>query len=329
MISIVIPLYNKGSTIRKTLNSVLLQSFREFEVIIVNDGSTDDSLEQIGNDGSTDDSLEQIGKVKGDRVRVVHQQNRGVSAARNRGIREARYDYIAFLDADDLWEKDCLETLVDLIVNYQDCSVFAVGHKIIDHRGKYHNIILRGLGRNFCKGEIKNYFEIVNKSNGLLCSSSVVVRRDALEAVGGFLEGVRLGEDLLTWTKLALRYKIAYTKAIKVYFVYLVNKNGKFCREPDSNDVIFLELKRLLDEEEHPELRRFIAKWCERRFCVYLKKRKIELAKREFEKMRPYSKKGLKLFIYWILVHFSFCIGLAYRMNKGRRAIIKWLYFFM
>ena len=310
MISVIIPLYNKENSVKKTLNTVLSQSFGDFEVIIVNDGSTDSSLDRVE-------------EVCDPRIRIIHQKNQGVSVARNRGIKEAKYDHIAFLDADDLWDMDYLETMMDLITNYQNCSVFAVGHKIIDHMGRCHNIILSGLSKNFYKGEVENYFEIVNKSDSFLWTSAVVVRKEALENIGGFPEGVRAGEDLLTWTKLALKYRIAYTRAIKAYFVHLVDKEKVFYREPDSKDVVFLELKKLLEEGGHSGLKEFIAKWCKNRLQIYLKMKKIELAKREFEKMRPYSKKGLKLFIYWILVHFSFCIGLAYRMNKGRRAIIK------
>ena len=87
MISVVIPLYNKEKQIRKTLQSVLTQTFQDFEIVVVNDGSTDNSAIEVE-------------KVKDPRIRLIHQQNAGVSAARNKGIEEARYELIAFLDAD-------------------------------------------------------------------------------------------------------------------------------------------------------------------------------------------------------------------------------------
>lgn len=90
MISVVIPLYNKDKQIAKTLYSVLKQTYPNFEVIVVNDGSTDNSLSEVS-------------KISDSRIRLICQENKGVSAARNRGIQEAKSDYIAFLDADDEW----------------------------------------------------------------------------------------------------------------------------------------------------------------------------------------------------------------------------------
>ena len=97
MISVVIPLYNKEKQVAHTLQSVLRQTFQDFEIVIVDDGSTDHSVEEVE-------------KVRDTRIRLVHQQNAGVSAARNRGISEAKYDLIAFLDADDEWKPEYLET---------------------------------------------------------------------------------------------------------------------------------------------------------------------------------------------------------------------------
>ena len=93
MISIVIPLYNKEQQIGKTLESVFAQSFQDYEVVIVNDGSTDKSVEIV--EGMADK-----------RIRLINQKNSGVSAARNKGIQESRGEYIAFLDADDEWKPD-------------------------------------------------------------------------------------------------------------------------------------------------------------------------------------------------------------------------------
>ena len=97
MISVVIPLYNKEKSIASTLRTVLNQTFSDYEIVIVNDGSTDGSVEEIE-------------KVQDDRIRLVHQPNAGVSAARNRGIEEAKGELNAFLDADDEWKPDYLAT---------------------------------------------------------------------------------------------------------------------------------------------------------------------------------------------------------------------------
>lgn len=104
MISVVIPLYNKEKQIKRTLQSVLTQTFQDFEIVIVNDGSTDNSVIEVE-------------KLKDPRIRLVHQKNAGVSAARNKGIEEAKYELIAFLDADDEWQSEYLAHNMNYIKN--------------------------------------------------------------------------------------------------------------------------------------------------------------------------------------------------------------------
>ena len=104
MISIVIPLYNKAAVICRTMESVKQQIFSDFEILIVNDGSTDDSLSVLM------DFLSENEAVFKNSVRLIEQENKGVSAARNQGIKEARGEIIAFLDADDEWLPDYLKT---------------------------------------------------------------------------------------------------------------------------------------------------------------------------------------------------------------------------
>src|SRR5574344_715427 len=112
MISVVIPLYNKERYIEKTIHSVLKQSFNKFEIVVVNDGSTDNSLAIVES-------------IRDSRIRVFDQKNSGVSAARNRGIKEAKYDFIAFLDGDDEWLSNHLPIIANLIDKYPSCGVFA------------------------------------------------------------------------------------------------------------------------------------------------------------------------------------------------------------
>ena len=109
MFSVIIPLYNKELSISNTIQSVLDQTFQNFEIVIVNDGSTDNSVKEVE-------------KFDDKRIRLIHQENQGVSAARNRGIEEAKYEWIAFLDADDLWMENHLEEMTKLIHDYNDCK---------------------------------------------------------------------------------------------------------------------------------------------------------------------------------------------------------------
>ena len=107
MISIVIPLYNKERAIINTLQSVLAQTYTDCEIIIVDDGSTDNSLNVVH---------KRISELENERIRVIHKKNGGVSSARNRGIKEAKGEYVALLDGDDLWEPTFLEEPFDHFV---------------------------------------------------------------------------------------------------------------------------------------------------------------------------------------------------------------------
>ena len=105
LISVVIPLYNKEKTIVHTLSTVMSQTYKCFEVIVVNDGSSDNSVQLI-NDNFSDS-----------RIRIISQENSGVSVARNKGVEEAKGDWIAFLDADDEWLPDYLSTLMNALID--------------------------------------------------------------------------------------------------------------------------------------------------------------------------------------------------------------------
>ena len=205
MISVVIPLYNKEKSIASTLRTVLSQTFSDYEIVIVNDGSTDNSVVEVE-------------KVRDDRIRLIHQQNAGVSAARNRGIEEAKGDLIAFLDADDEWKPEYLATQYFLYQKYPDCGVYACNYEFRDAKGKVSPTIIRKLPFNERDGILSNYFEVASCSNPPICSISIMVKKNAIQAIGGFPIGVKSGEDLLTWARLAVNTTIAYSKSVQAIF---------------------------------------------------------------------------------------------------------------
>ena len=123
MISVVIPLYNKERQIAHTLRSVFAQTFQDFEVVIVDDGSTDGSVAEVE-------------KFTDSRIRLIRQVNAGVAAARNRGIEEAQGELIAFLDADDEWKPEYLATQYHLYQKYPECSVYACNYEFREYEGK-------------------------------------------------------------------------------------------------------------------------------------------------------------------------------------------------
>lgn len=196
--SVVIPLYNKESHIVSTLNSVLTQSFSEFEIIVIDDGSTDGSFQEVET-------------VQDSRVKVIQQSNQGVSAARNRGIRESSGDYIAFLDADDHWFSWHLGELNKLINSYPGHGVYSVAHEIWREGRTY--IPAQPLSSDFT-GLLPDFFGAFSKSLALVNSTTACLPRDLLLNMGGFPEGVKKGEDIYVWLKAAIEKGLVYSARV-------------------------------------------------------------------------------------------------------------------
>jgi glycosyltransferase involved in cell wall biosynthesis len=214
MISIVIPLFNKASHIESAVRSVLAQSHQEFELIIVNDGSTDL--------GPTI-----IRTIKDPRVNIIDQSNAGVSAARNRGIDAARGELVAFLDADDLWHRDFLATIIRLKGNYPWAGLYATAYQIkksadrvIDHR-------IKAVPPSPWEGIIPRYFKSAALGPPPVWTSACCASRHILAEIGGFAEGKRMGEDLDLWGRIALRYPVAFSSYTGA--IYCQNAENRAC----------------------------------------------------------------------------------------------------
>jgi glycosyltransferase involved in cell wall biosynthesis len=203
MFTIVIPLYNKVEYVVKAINSVLLQTFRDFELIIVDDGSTDKSVEIAEG-------------VYDARIRIVKQNNSGVSTARNNGVALAKYDYVAFLDADDWWHQDFLLEMSSLIDKYKDAAIYA-SHYFIVKNGTQRQVNI-GVDSEFSDGYI-NYCKVYANTYAMpITSSSVVIKRAAFLAQNGFNTHLKFGEDFDLWLRLALTNKIAFTSKCLAYY---------------------------------------------------------------------------------------------------------------
>lgn len=206
MISVVIPLYNKENSIQQTLPSVLGQTFTAFEVLVVNDGSTDNSREAVA---SFDD----------ERIRIIDKPNGGVSSARNRGIAEARFEYIAFLDGDDLWNKEFLSAIAGLIRDYPEADVFATGYAC----NSAPDVVMYTLGVKK-RGLIEDYFNLVNQAP-FMHASSVCITKKAFQKAGLFNENITHGEDYNMWDRLGRFCTIAATpEAMASYRVDTENR---------------------------------------------------------------------------------------------------------
>ena len=254
MISVVIPLYNKEKQIAHTLQSVFNQTFQDFEVVIVDDGSTDGSVAEVE-------------KFSDSRIRLIHQKNAGVAAARNRGIEEAKGDLIAFLDADDEWKPEYLATQYHLSQKYPDCNVFACNYEFRNIEGKVTPTIIRKLPFTGEDGILSNYFEVASCSHPPLWTSAVMVKKQAIQEIGGFPVGIKSGEDLLTWARLAVNDKIAYSKIVLSVFCETESDTNKSKAQTrsGSESVVLQSLLDLYDSESSlcikKQLKQYILRW--------------------------------------------------------------------
>lgn len=288
MFSIVIPLFNKASTIGRALDSVLAQSFQEFEVIVVDDGSTDDGADIVNKYA-----------VRDTRIRLLHQSNGGASLARNSGIQASQNEYVVFLDADDEYLPDYLATMKQLITDYPQCGIWATRY-YCETNGTFSPARVNGLPEDF-EGIIDNYFEIAYKSAPPIWTGAASCPRTNLLEIGGFPVGVRSGEDLLTWSRLCARNKLAYSMNPKV--VYHLGATAGFLptRVPQKDNYVGRELERLYIEKPLPGLRQYIAQWYKNRVSCFLRLRMRVQALRESIKAISYNPTSPKLYAYLIL----------------------------
>lgn len=250
MISVIIPLYNKKDSIATALNSVLAQTYQDFEIVVVDDGSTDDGAAVVE-------------RYTDSRIRLIRQANAGVSAARNKGIAEARGEYVAFLDADDEWMPEFLEEIVALQSEFPECKAQATSY--VQHmNGEKHGIILNRLSFTGEHGVLTNYFEVASCSHPPVWTSAVCIELALLMEIGGFPLGIKSGEDLLTWARIAVRTDWAYS--LKSCAQYNLgegyDKKNLPPRRQDTGDPVGKGLLAIYRENSHVVgLRKYMSHW--------------------------------------------------------------------
>lgn len=289
MISVIIPLYNKEAGIATALHSVLAQSYQDFEVVVVDDGSSDGSVAIV--------------KTFNDpRIRLIQQQNAGVSAARNRGIEEAKGEYVSFLDADDEWMPGFLAEIRNLQTTYQECRAQATNYSFCSNGAKSPTI-LRKIPFKGEQGVLTNYFEVASCSHPPVCSICVCIERKLLQEIDGFPVGIKSGEDLLTWARIAVRTQWAYScKAFSVFNIegYEINERPK--RIPADVDIVGNELKSI--HRNNPEikgLKQYIALWHKMRCSIYMRLSMPRKSIDEALKGLKYQPLNHKLYAYILL----------------------------
>lgn len=184
-ISVIIPAYNSANTILETIASVQQQTFTDFELIVINDGSTDNTLELLET-------------IEDNRLKIFSYTNGGLPVARNRGIAHSKGEFISFIDADDLWSKDKLELQSEALLRNPKAGVAYSWTMVIDEKGE-----------SFFPGHLVSHQGDVSKqllSNNFIASgSNVMLRRSVVESIGEFDPTLKSAEDWDYWLRIALR----------------------------------------------------------------------------------------------------------------------------
>nr|WP_321236291.1 glycosyltransferase family 2 protein [uncultured Psychroserpens sp.] len=237
--SVIISVYNKEMYISDTLQSVLAQTFEDFEVLIINDGSTDGSLEVLK-------------QFNDSRITIINQDNHGASHARNQGMQNAKGVFIALLDGDDLWDKVFLNSMYDIINSHKQQSVFtaAIAHKHdtkiipVPYSFKHTNTV-----------SVLDYFEASGRHT-ILSGSSTVFKKDILKTTGDFDTQIKSGQDIDLWIRIGLHYPIVFLNKVLVYYVQnthsLSNSTTSISSKPKYDNYVKEEknnihLKKFLD----------------------------------------------------------------------------------
>jgi glycosyltransferase involved in cell wall biosynthesis len=209
--SVIIPLYNKENYVEKAINSILNQTYNNFEIIIIDDCSTDLSYEIAKKNVS-------------EKIRLIkHDKNKGLSASRNTGILNSKAEYITFLDADDVWKPTYLEEIKSLIDTFPEAKLFATNYEEV-----YPNevILLPKNNANTIESSqiIEDFFKI-SLGQPLYCACSLCVEKSVFDIVGNYNESITFSEDIDFNIRANLSFKLAYSKkALVSYMIFSENQ---------------------------------------------------------------------------------------------------------
>lgn len=294
--SVIIPLFNKESYIESTLNSVINQTFKDFEIIIVNDGSTDKSLREVK-------------KINDPRIKIYSNKNNGLAYSRNYGIKKASSNYLALLDADDLWVNNYLECISRMITIYGNEYVFATNNYIWFDQAKPN---LEVISKRECKPQlIHDYFSI---GKNIFSYSSIVFHKSIFENIGYFNENVNHGEEEEFSIRCFLKYNLVYLKDQKVF--YLKNVKNQLTEPNKNRERILPEYEIYLKNNINKSLRKYIDfihfkllilyKMEKNHMLVMFYKRKIKVSNlTPFQKIKYYLPTNLFFITKHIYMWFS------------------------
>lgn len=222
-VSVVVPLYNKAAFVERCVASIRSQAMSDFEVLVVDDGSTDTSFADFERACAGDS-----------RFRLLSQPNGGVSRARNTGIGHAHAEVIAFLDADDEWGPGYLEAIVALARRHPDAPLLGTAYRILQGGTDVH--LRQGLFDGASSVDVHGFFAAWSRLGGCpLFIGATAARRADLLAIGGFEPGMNLGEELLAFIRLAERGPLAFDDRPQA--IYHLGLAGTLATTPSSTAI--------------------------------------------------------------------------------------------
>lgn len=223
--SVVVPLYNKGDQVVRAVQSILEQTYPAQEILVIDDGSTD-----LGPD--------LVSAMNEPKIQVISQSNQGESAARNTGVSIATSKYVAFLDADDWWEPNHLESLAALLQVAPEANLLSTGHKVLRNGSFFPG---RSKFEEGWKGLVPNFLREYANNLALINSTTACVEREALVSIGGFPVGVNKGPDVITWINMGLKFPVAHVEmSTAVYNQDGLNRTDKIKESEAPGSLIFL-----------------------------------------------------------------------------------------
>jgi glycosyltransferase involved in cell wall biosynthesis len=210
LFSVVISVYNKELEISNTISSVLAQTFTDFEIVVVNDGSTDDSLSKLQS-------------INDPRLNIFTTENKGVSHARNFGIKKSSSQFIAFLDGDDLWKPHHLQDLKVLSEAHPKCGMYCKAYE-----KNYHNKLVVKATYNDIEGVFHGILEDYFKNSlvdSIAWTSAIAIPKSIFNTHGYFDELLKSGQDTDLWIRIALKERIAFSNTISAIRLFTMSKN--------------------------------------------------------------------------------------------------------
>lgn len=291
-VSVIIPYYNGQRFIQQCIDSVLKQSYKNFEIILIDDGSTDE--------------VDRVLELFGHQIRYLKQNKKGPAAARNYGIKEAKGEYVAFLDSDDIWLPKKLKLQVEFLDKNRDFSLVYSDLALFDENGVIDENLYFSKGIPRPSGFI--FKELV--LNCLFSTVTVMIRKSIFDTSSYlFDEQLLIGEDYDLWLRLAKRYKIGYLSGVLAMYR---QHSGSLIHSvpltptgiPWENQVIERILSIYPEEQKkiNPrKLRKRLARPYFELGCSYFFEKKYLIAKKYFKKSVQIYRLEFNSFLYYIL----------------------------